>query len=239
MLNPVRVLPCALGALLIFGNSVAAQQQRTFSRNDNPPKTPSTIERLGPTTLRVGTLQIDTAKKELSVKGVVTDANILEFVAVTKGGFKGYESALELDTNAINFNLALILMGLDQAHAVGPKQHFDPASPQGDPVEIWVEWDGESGHKRVRAEELIYNTMSKRTLAPGPWVYTGSVFVEESKAYLADVEGSLIGFVHTPAPIIESPRPVSPSNYGSDVLNPALNLKPGTQIQLIVRAVSK
>jgi hypothetical protein len=240
MLKRPLVMPCALAALLVAGTSVTAQQQqRTFSRNDNPPKTPASIERLGPTTLRVGTVQIDTGKKELSVKGVVTDANILEFVAVTKGGFKGYESALELDTNAINFNLALILIGLDQAHAVGPKQHFDPAIPQGDPVEIWVEWDGDSGHKRVRAEELIYNTMSKHTLTPGPWVYTGSVFVEGSKAYLADVEGSLIGFVHTPAPVIESPRAIVPGSYGSDVLNPALNLKPGAEVQLTVRAVAR
>ena len=143
-----------------------------------------------------------------------------------------------METNAINFNLALILIGLDQSRSVGPKMHFDPAIPQGDPVEIWVEWDDPNGRRRVRAEQLVYNTSSKTTLSEGPWVYTGSVFLAENNAYLADIEGSLIGFVHTPAPIIESPRPTSPTNYGSDTLNPALNLKPGTSIQLIVRALN-
>jgi len=70
------------------------------------------------------------------VRGTVTEAKTLEFIASTKGGFKGYESALELDTNAISFNLALILIGLDREHAVHPRRHFDPIPPKGDPVEI-------------------------------------------------------------------------------------------------------
>jgi len=53
--------------------------------------------------------------EEISVRGVVNDALTLEFVANPKGGFKAYESALELDTDGINFNLALILIGLDPA----------------------------------------------------------------------------------------------------------------------------
>jgi hypothetical protein len=209
--------------------------------NTNPPKTAAPVERLGPTTLRVGTVQVDTTKREVSVKGRVTGVNVLEFIAVTKGGFKGYESALELDTNAINFNVALLLIGLDPAHSVVPKMHFDPATPQGDPVEIWVDWDdpaAPSGRKRVRAEQLVYNTQTNTTLSEGPWVYTGSVFVTDSKAYLADIEGSLIGFVHTPAPIIESPRTMSPSSYGNDLLNPALKLKTDTPVVLTVHALA-
>lgn len=232
---------CAFGAALVLPilivvslpHSVDAQGQV----NQNPPKTPAPVERLGPSILRVGNVRIDMDKKEISVRGVVTAATILEFVAVTKDGFKGYESALELDTNAINFNLALILIGLDQSRSVGPKAHLDPAIPQGDPLEIWVEWDESTGHKKVRAEQLIYNTQTKTTLSEGPWVYTGSVFSAETNAYLADVEGSLIGFVHTPAPIIDSPRPLAPRSYGNDVLNPALKLKAGVSVLLTVHAL--
>jgi len=133
----------------------------------------------------------------------------------------------------------MILIGLDQSRSVVPKRHLDPDIPQGDPIEIWVEWTAPTGMRRVRAEELIYNTMSKTTLSPGPWVYTGSVFVKESGGYLADIEGSLIGFVHTPAPIIDSPRVVPPNSYGNDVLNPALNLARGTPVQLLVRALPR
>ena len=203
-----------------------------------PPVTaPAPVERLGNNLLRVGNLRIDLAKKEVLVDGVVTEAPNLEFVAVTKGGWKAYESALELDTNAINFNLAMILIGLDHTHAVVPRFHFDPIAPQGDAVEIWVEWAEGAQRRRVRAEQLIYNEMAKSVLADGPWVYTGSVFMADSGAYLADLEGPLIGFVHTPAPIIESPRPFSAKDFGSIRLNPALNLKPGTSVTLTVRAI--
>lgn len=187
----------------------------------------------------MGNLQVNTATKEVSVRGVVTEAEVLEFVAITKGGFKGYESALELDTSAINLNVALILLGIDPARSVPPKRQFDPATPQGDAVEMWVEWGEPNARRKVRAEQLIYNKVSKTTLPEGPWVYTGSVFVEATKAYLADIEGSLIGFAHTPATIIDSPRALPADAYGNDVINPDLNLKPGTAVQFTVRVLPR
>jgi hypothetical protein len=200
------------------------------------PKAPEPVERLGPGLFRVGSVRVDTAKKEVSVRGTVTEATTLEFIATTKGGFKAYESALELDTNAISFNLALILIGLDREHAVHPRFHFDPVPPKGDPVEIWVEWDESGTTRKVRAEQLVYNTQSQHTIPEGPWVYTGSVFVEQVRAYLADIDGTLIGFVHTPSPILENPTAVM-GPYGANQLNPALNLKPGTAITVTVRAL--
>ncbi len=214
-------------------------QAQAGTQDSGAPTTPAAIERLGPTSLRVGNVLLDTVAKELSVRGRVLEAEVLEFLAVTKGGFKAYESALELDTNAINFNVALILLGVDPARSVPPMRQFDPAIPKGDPLEMWVEWDEATGRKRIRAEQLIYNRQSNTTLPEGPWVYTGSVFVEGAKAYLADIEGSLIGFAHTPATVIDSPRPLGATAYGNDILNPALNLKPGTSIQVTVRLLPR
>jgi hypothetical protein len=223
------------GAVTFASSSVAHCQTPPA----NTAASPARVERLGANLLRLGNVRIDTAKKEISVAGVVLDAHILEFVAVTKGGRKAYESALELDTNATDFNLALILLGLDQSRSVLPKMHLDPESPRGDPVEIWVEWDHPSGRKKVRAEQLIYNTRTKTTLSEGPWVYTGSMFSRETGAYMADFQGTLIGFVHTPTTIIDSPRPLSPGSYGSDVFNPQLELKPGAAVQVTVRALPR
>jgi hypothetical protein len=204
----------------------------------NVPKGPSPIERLTPDTLRIGNVHVDTAKKELSVRGVANEVTSLEFIAVTKGGFKAYESVLELDTNAVNFNLALILMGLDSKRAVMPKHPGDKTLPQGDPVEIWVEWTDGKDKRRVRAEELVYNVKTKQSLSEGPWVYTGSWFVEHTNAYMADIDGALIGFIHSTSPIIESPRPFTP-DYSAHQVNPKLNLKPGTEVVLTVRALSR
>jgi hypothetical protein len=240
-----RVCACGLVVLLsqAAGSSFAAQDPAPTLVEPIPPPgsdaTPAPVERLGEHLFKVGAIRVDRQAREVTVGGRVNDAQTLEFVATTKGGFKGYESALELDTNAINFNVALILIGLDRANAVPSRQHFDPAPPVGDPVEIWVAWDTPRGGRRVRAEDLVYNQDTGRTLPQGPWVYTGSVFTADSNAYMAELDGTLIGFVHTPSPIIENPAPLPPGGFGANRLNPALGLTPGTPVRLTVRALPR
>ena len=203
-----------------------------------PPPTASPAERIGKDLVRIGTITVDTARKEFSVGGFVNDVQFLEFLANTKGGWKAYESALELDTNAINFNVACLLIGLDPAGAVPSRFQFDPEPPQGHPVELFVEWDEGDKPRRIRAEQLIYNRVTKQTLSEGPWVYTGSVFRQANNMYLAEIEGALVGFMHTTAPIIENPRPMAGA-WGDSAINPELNLKPGSQVKLIVRALPR
>ncbi len=229
----------ALATVLAIGSATPHLAAAQASRSALPTAPPA-MKRLGPDLLKLGSMLIDTGKKEVSVTGAVTEATVLEFIAVKKGGLKAYESALELEINGLEFNLGLILIGLDPAHAVGPKFHIDPTPPQGDPVEIWVEWEDGGARRKVRAEQLVFNQQSKQTLTEGPWVYTGSAFTKDSNAFfLADLEGTLIGFVHSPAPLIDSPRPLVDGGYGENRLNPSLNLKPGTSVVLTVRALAR
>ncbi len=197
------------------------------------------IEKVGPNLLRVGNVNVDTAKKEVSVKGVINQVETLEFIVNPKGGAKAYESAIEVETDGVNFNVGLILVGLDPSHTKWPKRGDPSMLPNGDPVEVFVEWDEGTQKRRVRAEQLVYNEVLKTTLTEGPWVYTGSAFIPEANAYLADLDGALIGFVHRRAPIIDSPRPIPPGTYGANRLNPALKLKPGTNVLVIVRALPR
>ena len=230
-------LVLALSVMAIWGDGrLVAQLQGPKNSGDSVTPAPSPVERLGPDRLRIGNIQIDSSKKELSVQGRVNSARVLEFLACTKGGFKAYESALELDTNAVNFNVALILLGLDSSQAVVAKRQFDPEPPKGSPVELFVDWDENGQTQRVRAERLLYDYVLKKPLSDGPWVYTGSTFSEDRKSYLAQRDGVLIGFMHTPAPIIESPRPLT-SPYGSWGLNRELSLKAGMIVTLTVRVL--
>jgi hypothetical protein len=45
--------------------------------------------------------------------------------------------------------------------------------------------------------------------------------------------------VHSPAPVIDSPRPISAGEYGANRLNDKLGLKPGMKVELIVRALPR
>ena len=201
-------------------------------RSVTEPHKPAPIEKLGPDVVRIGNVTVDTAKKEISVPGMFIPATTLEFIAVTSGGPKAYESAIELETNGVNFNLGLILIGLDSARSEPPRSHLDPKPPSGDPVEVWIEWNSPAGRQRIRAEQLVYNATTKQTLEQGPWVYTGSVITQKG-ALLSDVEGPLIGFVHSPAALIDSPRALSQGTYGTNRVNPALNIKPPMPVTVI------
>ena len=198
---------------------------------------PAAVERIGPNLLRLGAIRVDTAAREVSVSGHINDVPLLEWVANTQNGFKAYESAISLDTDAISFNAALLLIGLDKAHARVPTQHFDPVPPAGDPVEVLVEWTAGTEHKRVRIEELLFDKRTNAPLPESPWVYTGSRFIPGSNLFEAQLDGVLIGFVHSPAPLIENAGAGAVGAFGSVVPNKDL-VPPGTDVTLIVRAIS-
>ncbi|MCC7185733.1 MAG: hypothetical protein IT185_05800 [Acidobacteria bacterium] len=195
------------------------------------------VERLGPTLVGVGTIRVDTAAKELRIPGRMNRVITLEFIANTPQGLKEYESAITLETDAVTLNTALLLLGLDPSRARVPTQHLDPVPAAGDPVSITVEWKGLQGLRRIPAEELLWNVVTKSTVPGGPFVYTGSTLT--GGRLLADADGVLIGFIHSPAPLIDSPRPIPARNYGDIILNPNLDLPSGTAVTLVVRALDR
>ena len=193
------------------------------------------VEKLGPGRFRVGTIHVDTSAREISVPAHVNQVEVLEFLANTRGGMKAYESALTLDTDAISFNLALVLIGLDRANARPPGWVFDPAEVKGDAVDMWLEVPRGDRRERLEIEQLLYDQSTKRPVRKGRWVYTGSTFLE-SGGYLAQVEGVLIGFMHSPAAVVEHADGIGIGGYGSIVLNPHLGLSPLMKLTLTLRA---
>jgi hypothetical protein len=221
-----------LCALLLWSGAASAQT--------SDPKPPA-VERLGPTLYRLGAVQVDTAKREVRVAATLNDVTVLEFLANTKGGAKAYESALTLDTDAITFNAALLMIGLDPARGKPSKMQFDETPPEGDPVEITVEFRHPKGMRPMKIEELIYDQRTKATLPAGPWVYTGSTFIDTGfgRRYLADLDGVVIGLMHGPQAIIDNPRSDAVKGFGSVVLNPNLGFSPNTPATLTVKALNR
>ena len=199
---------------------------------------PAPIKKLGAGLVSIGNIIVDTAKKEVTVPGRILRDQTLEFLATTKRGMKSYESAMELDTNAVSFNLALIMIGLQKSNAVAPQQHFDAAPTVGDPVDIWVEWGTGDNARKMRADELLYDLRTKSVPKLGVWVYTGSTVLPDGP-YLAELDGVLIGFVHDPASIIENSTGGGLNAYGSIRLNPDIKIAPDTPIKLTVKALPK
>ncbi len=183
----------------------------------------SPVEDLGEGRVRVGNIEIDTRQGSFTVSGMVIlqdkiDAP-MEFIAVTKGGVKSYEAIIELDTSAIDFNLACILIGLDEANATRPQYHFDPAETLGDPVSMTVAFEIESDQGREQAVVPVESLLAgEDTVGSHQWVYTGSSFYPNGD-YLAEGVGTLVGFVHDPESIIQHRRGLGLGDYGAVVLN--------------------
>lgn len=205
-----------------------------------PPVLPPTpIEKLSPTRYRVGTLTVDTSTKEVAVPATVNDVEVIEFAANARNGIKAYESLLTLDTDAVSFNAALLLIGLDPARGRPAKRQFDDGKVSGDPVELTVAWKGQ----KLPIDHLLFDRRTSKTVAGGPWVYTGSTFVDmgpdQGRRFMAEIDGILIGLMRGPSALIENPRTDTVNGFGSIVLNPNIGLKPGTAVTLTVKALPR
>jgi hypothetical protein len=224
----------ALAASVVATEQPGIAPQPPQMRSPQPPPLgPDPVERLGKGLYRVGTVHVDTNRKEVSVAGTINDVSVLEFLANTKGGFKSYESAIETQTNAITFNVALILIGLDAAGVSQSPLDRGPEPPRGPGVEVLVRWDEGGQTRTVAAEELITTLPKNQPLPKAPWVYTGSVLIPELKALIADMDGVLIGFMHTRSSVVDYGGRLE-SGYGAYQLNTKL-IKPGTRVTLVVR----
>jgi hypothetical protein len=159
------------------------------------------VEERGLGRYRIGAIKIHRDRRRFAVRGVILrDAPPLEFLVVTAGGEKAYESLIEVRATAHDFNLACILIGLNPDNGRPPRLHFDPEPTQGDPIDVRVSWIQEGTRTEVDAADLIQ--AGEKTLPRSEWVYTGSRVLPDGR-YLAALSGTAIGFVHHPATIIE------------------------------------
>lgn len=195
------------------------------------------VENLGDNRYRIGNIVVDKSKQEFSVGGVVLVVEPpLEFLAVTKGGAKGYESLLELNTDALSFNLACILIGLEAKEVRTSRFHFDPEEVKGDRVEIHVSWNIDGKQVSVSAAQML--EVGGKSSPVDEWLYVGSMFQDDGQ-YLAHLDGTLIGFVHDPASIVEHRSGVGLGQYGAAGANSNLVPSPQTPITLTLRKLAR
>ena len=193
---------------------------------------PPTIKDLGNNRYQVGNIVIDKSKQLFTISGVVIrNEPPIEFIAVTKGGEKAYESLLEMDTNAFDFNLACILIGLDEKKGKGSPMHFSPEAVKGDKVDVTLFWTKDNKTKSIAIADLLESETGNNI--PSDWVYTASSF-NKNGDFLAHLDGTLIGFVHSINTIIEHRTGIGLGNYGG--INISANLPPvGSRISLQIK----
>ena len=161
------------------------------------------VRQTGPGRFVVGRVALDKQSRSITFPAIVnmTEA-IIEYLVVTRDG-KLHESLLRADVSPKDIHVAMLLLGAKGAGTNAVPQ--DPLKPiPGDPVTIEVSWKDKGREKRVRAEDLVFNTQTKTNLSRGVWIYNGSL-VEEGM-FMAEREGSIASLITDPFALVNNPR---------------------------------
>lgn len=211
-----------------------------------PAQEPAPVKDLGGGRYQIGAITVDRTARQFTVPGRVlhVDGVPLEYIAVSRGGMKGYESLLEVDARGTEFNLACILLGLE-APQLGAGAQFERKPRPGPPVQLSLRWQAGSTSVTKSAQEVLNLAAQPRgapkaatppQVAPPAeeWTYTGSFLQGSDGRYVADATGTLVGFVHDPACIIDHRTGLGIGAYGSVQGNPEVLPPVGSTVELIV-----
>lgn len=192
------------------------------------------VERISDGVYRIGKVTVDQKKRELYMDGSVNmQEGLVEYLAVAEKG-KLHETVLKMDVEPLHLQLGLILMGLKYGRNL--KYQGESADPIGDPVDIFVEWAGDGGKKMVRAEDLILNQKTGKSMSQTHWIFSGSFEIEGM--FAAQLERSLIATYHDPASIIDNPLPEGADDtilYVNKEMVPPV----GTAVTMIIKAAKQ
>lgn len=224
--------------VVIFSVPAVAEEKQSDPANSNEKFATTPVEKLDDERYRIGEIILDRSTSSFSVPGKIshlTDA--LEYLAVSQAGMKEYESLLELTTTPGDFNLACILVGLDDTKSVKPQYQFDKRDAEGQLVSISLSW--ESDGETVTASAANALSVGEDVFDDDNWVYIGSTTGNYGKEFMANAGGTLIGFVHDPYSVIDHAKGAGIGNYGLVTGNLELLPPIGTDISLTIRVVQE
>ena len=188
----------ALSVLALSRPGTSAGPQQTDAPQDAQAALLQALEKEG--------IVLDLEERLLSIPATVLIKNeLLEYMLVGPNGAM-HESLFLTQVRPSLLNAALLLLGVEpgrNAHweeRAGVDEHGRPNKqiypPEGDGFYLYVAWREAGETYFFRAEDLVRNLESGRSLRRHRWVYLGSRFLALKKgqpeSFLADVEGNLI-----------------------------------------------
>ena len=207
------------------------------AKNEESKDAPPGIEDLGDDNYRIGTITVNKSAHTFSLSGKILHLEKpLEYLAVKTEGYKAYESLLELESSATEFQLACILVGLDDETSVKPRFQFDENETEGPVVEIMISWEVDGNIKTLSAADAL--SSGDDPFDDAGWVYIGSRPSPQDGSLMAELSGTLIGFVHDPLAIIEHRTGAGAGSYGMITGNSELLPPEGSPITLTVSVVT-
>ncbi len=174
------------------------------------------VRMVEPGIVEIGRVRLDQRRRCITLPATLNKTQgLMEYFLVTAYG-KTHESILKTQAEPYHIHLAMLLLGAHGPGSAdfpgsptngvpGPVVHPSSETIPGDKVAIEVKWKTPAGETRHSAEELIRKNDTPTNMAPGSWVYNGSLIA--NKKFLAQMDGSIISLVTDPVALINNMGP--------------------------------
>jgi hypothetical protein len=185
-------------------------------------------------------LLADRKEQVIRIQGEATGMNAydpLEFILISEKSGHDYEAFAFSYARPLAIHNALKFIGLEPGRPVNYQQR--QMWPKGERVDVFVAWDTGTP-VRIRAEQLVRNTRTGKTLPEDGFCFTGSVWVDDEsgtgRLYAADAYDPrcIISDYNEPLTVLDVPRKVVDSEvYGYRKLNVDYVLPPACPLEFI------
>ena len=168
----------------------------------------------------------------------------VEYLLCGLGG-KEYESIIVVNSSAEDLHNAMLKLGVERGTPPMYDEEKDEMSgATGTSVLVFVEWETNGETKRVRAEDLLYNTQTQKPMQHIAWIFSGSREIpdldsedEDAMIPQAFVGNDIIALNYIDgSALFQSPIPSEESPYkkNAKVLPPL-----GTSVKVTIEVNSK
>ncbi|MBE0639499.1 MAG: hypothetical protein IH598_13360 [Bacteroidales bacterium] len=189
-------------------------------------------------------IEINTLAKTVTLPCTVNmDSGLIEVVLCRPEG-KTHESLLKTNVTPLEFQTALLLLGLDPVNELpaDPKDE-DPLSPYltietpGDSLLIFIELDVNGENSRKPVEFYIRDERTQKPIPSCSWLFRGAV-THRSGHVIIDPEMTMIATYHDPLALME----LNNADKFDDELfyvNTSAGLIKGQESKLIIQLITK
>lgn len=189
-------------------------------------------------------IEINTNKKTVTIPCTVNmESGLLEVILCRPEG-KTHESLLKTNVTPLEFQTALLLLGLDPVNELpsDPKDE-DPLSPYltletpGDSVLIYLVTEENGKETRNRLENYIRDERTQNPLSPCGWIFRGAV-THRSNYVIVDPDVTMIATYHDPIALMELNNP---DRYDDELfyVNTSAGLIAGQPVTLIIQVINQ
>ncbi len=251
----IRVTSAAWVLALFLPIGIAVGQE--------PPKEPSSeaervlaeARRALVSELREQGIRLDLEKKQITFDAqICMDRGPLEYLLVGPGGAT-HESLLISGLQPSALNAAIKALGLKPGENIRyvkkdppPTEEqlkdgeilYDIFPPEGDQLEIQIQWSADAKPQVHRAEACILNAETSKEMPETGWVYLGSRFVEiepgAGEVFIADYERNIISIYQFEVRNSILVNPLRDAGF-DDIwyANPRILPEPGTDVSVTMK----